>query len=149
MIRLLILLLSFLLFMSFAVVATGIVYLIVFLTMTWIFSSFAVFRPYPWAPWAGTAFLFVVALVTTIRRRIPDLSGLLWDSGTHGDAPSEFSVHGRGGHLWNVNPLGPQSVGSIAAIGAAILCLGPALAVNAIVAVLEEWREGHPPPPRP
>jgi len=131
----------FLLFMALAIFCTAVVYLIFYGVVVWISSSFDLPARYSWVPLVVTSGVFLIAVVTTIRNRIPDLTRLSWDSGSSEESPSRISVRGKGGYLWNVNPLGPQSIGSIASIGAAFFCAGPSLAITAVVTVVDKWKK--------
>ena len=128
----------FLFFLSIAFICTVIPYFLLYAMIRWIFSSFSLLDSFPWAPWVLTLFVFLVALITTIRKRIPDITNLNWDSGTIEDAPSRRSIPGYGGRMWNVNPIGFQSMGSMASLCAALLCFGPSLAMTSILMVLED-----------
>ncbi len=131
----------FLLFMVLAVMTTAITYAIVFGVIWWIGSALELPEHYHWVPSAGTGVVFLIALLAAIRNRIPDIARLKWDSGTTQDCPSPIHWYGRGGRLWNMNPLGPQSVASMGAIGGAVLCAGPSLAVSAFVSAIEELKK--------
>jgi len=131
----------FLMFTLLAAVTTAVTYAMVFGVIWFIGFSFRLPNRYSWVPLVGTCAVFVIGLVTAIRNRIPDIAGLKWDSGTPEGCPSKVDVWGGGGRMWNVNPLGAQSVSSIAAIGGAILCAGPSLAISAFVTAIEELRK--------
>lgn len=139
--RIVIALVMFLVFMTLAVVTTAIGYAMVYGTIWFIGSSFGLPDRYSWVPTAGTCFVYLTSLVTAIRNRIPDITRLKWDSGTAQECPSQVYWPRRGGRLWNMNPLGPQSVASIGAIGGAILCAGPSLTITAFVTAAEELRK--------
>jgi len=126
----------FLVFMLMSIVCTVVVYFMVFVVISRLASTCGLADGYSWLPLAGTILVFLVAVVTVIRNRAPEITRLKWDSGTSEDGPSQVSLHGWGGRFWNVNPLGPQSISSIGAIGGAILCAGPSLAVSAFVAAV-------------
>ena len=140
MINYIIILAVFLIFMSFAAACTAASYFILYGIMVWILSSFDVLERAPSAPLVVTILVFLVAVITTIRRRIPDLTRLSWDSGTREDAPSGVYIPGKGGRLWNMNPLGSQSISSLAAIGSGFFCLGPSIAMTALISTVEELR---------
>lgn len=143
MINSIIILVGFLFFMTLAAACTAASYLILYGILAWTISSFDVLERFPWMPLAVTVLVFLVALITTIRRQIPDLTNLSWDSGTREETPSRISISRKGGRFWNMNPLGPQSFGSIAAIGAGFLCLGPSIAMAAVISTLEELRSNR------
>lgn len=132
----------FLVFMLLAVITTAVTYAMVFGVIWFIGSSFGLLERYSWAPLAGTCLVFIMGIITAIRNRIPDITRLKWDSGTTQDCPSPVHFRGKGGRLWNMNPLGSQSVSSIGAIGGAMLCAGPSLAISAFVSAIEELRKG-------
>lgn len=127
--------------MSLSVAWTAFTYFILYGVIVWIFSSFGILGRFPWGPLALTVFVFLVALLTTIRKRIPDLTAVSWDSATRDEAPSPVYIPSRGGRLWNVNPIGLQTMGSIAAIGSGLFCLGPSIAIMAITSLIEETRK--------
>lgn len=133
----------FLVFMVLAIISTAFVYFLLYGLIVWICSSFGLPSGYSWLPLAITIFVFIIGVTTAIRRRLPDLAQLSWDSGTQQESPSRVYIPGEGGRLWNVNPLGPQSIGSIASIGAGFLCLGPSLAITAIVTAMEEMKKSN------
>lgn len=132
----------FLLFMITAVITTAVTYAMVYGLIWFIGSSFGLPDRYSWVPMVGTGAVFVIGLLTAIRNRIPDITRLDWDSGTTQDCPSAIRWYRKGGRLWNMNPLGPLSVASIGAIGGAVLCAGPSLAVSAFISAIEELKKG-------
>lgn len=130
----------FAIFMLLSAFVTAVVYTIVYVV---IFSIVLLLDPsnrYSWIPLVGTILVFLIGLITAIRNRTPDITSLEWDSGTIEDAPSRHYLPGKGGRLWNMNPCGPRSIGSIGAIGGAFLCYGQSLAVTAFVSAAEELR---------
>ena len=145
--RILTALMVFLLFMTLSVVTSFMTYFVVFGVIFFVAFTFHLSDNYSWLPLTGTCLVFVIGLVTAIRNRIPDITRLKWDSGTIQDCPSPVYIPRGGGRLWNMNPLGPQSVASIAAIGGAILCAGPSLAISAFISALEELRKDSQPSP--
>jgi hypothetical protein len=130
----------FLMFMFLAAVTTVTTYAMVYGVIWYIGSSFEIPDRYSWVPLAGTCIVFLMGLVTTIRNRMPDITSLKWDSGTTDDCPSKVYIPRKGGRLWNMNPLGPQSVLSIGAIGGAILCAGPSFAITAFSTAIAHLR---------
>jgi len=127
--------------MALAILCTAVVYLMLYGVVAWISWSFDLPARDSWVPLVVTGVVFLVALVTAIRNRLPDITHLSWDSGASEESPSRVFVPGEGGYLWNVNPLGPQSIGSIASIGAALFCAGPSLAITAVVTAVDEWKK--------
>ena len=130
-----------LLFMTLAVITTAVTYAIVYSVIWFIGFSFGLPERYSWVPAVGTGVVFLIGLSTAIRNRIPDITQLKWDSGAAQDCPSPIHWYGEGCRLWNMNPLGPQSVTSIGAIGGAFLCAGPSLAISAFVSAIEEIKK--------
>jgi hypothetical protein len=132
------------LFLMFAVMATfttAITYAMVYGVIWYLGFSFGLPARYAWAPLVGTCVVFLIGLATALRNQIPDITRLKWDSGTTDDCPSRVSIPGEGGRLWNMNPLGPQSVASVGAIGGAILCAGPSLAISAFIVARGELKK--------
>ena len=129
----------FLFFGFLAVVCSALTYAILYAVAGLVVHAFGLSATWSWIPIAFTAFVFVVGVVAAVRRRLPEISRLRWDSGTVEDSPSRTRISGAGGQFWNVNPLGPQSLGSVASLGAIFLCLGPSLAITAVVSAAEEW----------
>lgn len=124
----------------FGVICSAPVYLMFWGVIWWICDSFEVPDRFHWIPLAATALVFVSAVIASVRNQLPDLTELKWDSATTEDSPSRFSIQGKGGHLWNMNPLGPQSSSSMVAILALILGFGPSFLVNAVIFAVEEIR---------
>lgn len=131
----------FAIFMLLSAFVTAVVYAIVYVVIYLIASLLGPLDRYLWIPPVGTILVFLIGLITAIRNRTPDITSLEWDSGTIEDSPSRHYLPGKGGRLWNVNPCGPRSIGSIGAIGGAFLSYGQSLAVTAFVAAAEEWRK--------
>ncbi len=129
--------------MFMAVIHTALVYSVVYGVAVLISYAFDLLSGHPWIPLATSVLVFLAGLVTAIRKRIPDLSHLSWDSGTAQECPSRVSLQGAGGYLWNMNPLGPRSAASIVAVCGALLCAGPALVVSAFAEVIDAIRESR------
>jgi hypothetical protein len=130
----------FLFFGALAMVCCFFTYGILFTVVNLTAHALGLPATWSWIPIGFTALVFLVAVVTAIRHRLPEISRLSWDSGTVEDSPSRSRISGAGGQYWNVNPLGPQSLGSIASLGAMFLCLGPSLAITAVISAAEEWK---------
>jgi len=129
--------------MILAIIVTTITYLMLYGVISFICSSFCLPEHYSWVPFAGTCMVFLIGLIMAIRDRLPDLTRIKWDSGTTQDCPSDVNCYGKGSHLWNMNPLRPQSVASIGLIGGAFLCAGPSLTISAFVTAIKELKKGR------
>lgn len=127
-------------FGGLALVITAVVYVVLFGIFHWLADEFSLPDRFSWIPLAVTALFFLVAVITAVRDRLPDLQGLVWDSATSEDAPSRIQIEGYGGRFWNVNPLGHQTLKSTASVAAIILGFGPSLMISAIVAAIAELR---------
>jgi hypothetical protein len=130
----------FVIFAVLALVTTAVTYAMVYGVIWFISSLYGLPDRCSWVPSAGTGIVFLIGLATALRNQIPDITRIKWDSGTTENCPSTVSMHRKGGRLWNMNPLGPQSITSIASIGGAILCYGPSLAIVGILTIIEELR---------
>ena len=133
----------FLVFMTAAVITTAITYAILYGAICFIGDLFGIPARYPWAPFAATCTVYLISLATVIRKRVPDITQLKWDSGSTEDCPSSVNINGSFGRLWNMNPLGPRSIGSMGAICTAFVCIGPFLAVSAFQSAIQELKHGH------
>ena len=96
---------------------------------------------FSWFPLAITILVFLASLVAVIRRRSPSLNDLQWDSATAVEkSPSQTGRPGKGGFMWNVNPLGPESMRSGVSILVGVFCFGPSLAATAVLSAAEDLR---------
>jgi hypothetical protein len=133
-------------FMALALAVIALTYGIACAVLWLLGHSFGLPERYWWAPLAGTGLLLLIAVVTVVRKRIPDITRLKWDSGTIQDSPSRVGLIGFGGRLWNVNPVGPRSVASAGKIGGAFLCAGPSLAITALLMAADSLKRNVPQP---
>ena len=72
---------------------------------------------------ALTVTAFIAGTYSAYKNTISSVDDLSWNSGTIQDAPSSIRVRGHGGYLWNINPLGFDSIGSMAKVLTIVLCL--------------------------
>ena len=127
--RLFIALTLFTLFMLMGIISTLVTYWMVYVAASWTCIGW-IKGPNAWMPAAIiTSIAFVVSLIASIRKKTVSVKRISWDSGF----VMASSSSGK-----NANPLGPQSVASIAAIGAGILCFGPGCIVAAFEASRDE-----------
>jgi len=127
--RLFIALSLFVLFMLMAIISTAVTYWMVYVAACWACIGWFEGNNV-WFPAAIiTLVTFVVSLIASIRKKTVSINRISWDSGFVMASPSSGK---------NANPLGPQSVASIAAIGAGLLCFGPGCIVAAFEAARDE-----------
>lgn len=115
--------------MLMAIIGTAATYAMVYVAAWWTCVGWVAGQD-AWLPAAIiTLATFAVSLIASIRKKTVSVKRISWDSGFVMASPSSGK---------NANPLGPQSVASIAAIGAAILCFGPGCIVAAFEAARDE-----------
>jgi len=119
----------FLLFMLAGIICTAVTYAMVYVAACWACIGWFEGNNV-WLPAAIiTLVIFVVSLIASIRKKIVSVRRISWDSGFVMASTSSGK---------NANPLGPQSVASIAAIGAGFLCFGPGCVVAAFETARDE-----------
>jgi hypothetical protein len=88
------------------------------------------------------ALCFLVAATVSVIRQCRDYwTQLKWDTTDPDGRMSNVYIPGRGGYLWNMNPLGPQSMRSFAKIAAALLVVGPDCIVQGVLGLMRTTRQ--------
>ena len=111
------------------------------LLFMWIVHIYDADEKYIWIAYVVSVAFFVIGCLLVYRNRSPRFSDISWDSGTSQDCPSDISIPGKGGSLWNVNPFGPQSANAIATLTLGVLCAGPAFFYAGFRAVAGKEKE--------
>jgi hypothetical protein len=128
---------GFAMFFAIGLILTSMTYFCVFGLSTFVCHSAGILQRFPHAPLLITGFFFAASVFAAIRRQLPNITTLKWDSGTTQPSPSRVSLPGAGGRLWNVNPLGPNSIASIHSVLVACLVIGPCFMVIAFTTFIE------------
>ena len=118
----------FVLFMLMAIIGTAVTYAMVYVAAWWACVGWVAVQDAWLLAALITMVTFVISLIASIRKKIVSVKRISWDSGFVMASTSSGK---------NANPLGPQSIASIAAIGASFLCFGP----GCIVAAFETARD--------